>query len=323
MQYQIQQFLPLIEQALSELPVPETPESLYDPVRYFMKLPGKRIRPVFVLQALELFRQPLPEDANAALCTELFHNFSLVHDDIMDKADLRRGFQTVHKKWNEPTAILAGDALLVMAYDALLEFKGNDLRPLIKSFNAMSLAVCEGQQLDMDFSEKQEVSMEEYQNMIDRKTAALIAFSFELGGFLGGVSENDRIKLRQFGMSMGRCFQLRDDYLDLFGDEKLTGKKRGGDIGNYKLSHPVLESMKDEDAGTFLSLWKNKELNAEIRIQAILKWMEDAGIPERCNAVLIQEMDAGINLLNGLNMVNHEALNRTINLCRELAFRDK
>jgi geranylgeranyl pyrophosphate synthase len=109
----------------------------------------------------------------------------------------------------------------------------------------------------------------------------------------------------------------------LFGDEKLTGKKRGGDIGNFKLSHPVLESMKDEDAGTFLSLWKNKELNAEIRIQAILNWMEDAGIPERCNAVLIQEMDAGINLLNGLSVGNHEALNRTINLCRELAFRDK
>jgi geranylgeranyl diphosphate synthase type II len=210
-----------------------------------------------------------------------------------------------------------------MAYDALLEFRGNDLRSLIKSFNAMSLAVCEGQQLDMDFSEKQEVSMDEYRNMIDRKTAALIAFSFELGGFLGGVPENDRIKLRQFGMSMGRCFQLRDDYLDLFGDEKLTGKKRGGDIGNYKLSHPVLESMKDEDASTFLSLWKNKELNAEIRIQAILKWMENAGIPERCNEVLIQEMDAGINLLNGLKMVNHEALNRTIDLCRELAFRDK
>ena len=323
MQYQIQQFLPLIEQAISELPVPETPKSLYDPVRYFMKLPGKRIRPVFVLQALELFRKPMPEDAKAALCTELFHNFSLVHDDIMDKADLRRGFETVHKKWNEPTAILSGDALLVMAYEALMHASLTDLRPLLRSFNNMSLAVCEGQQLDMDFSEQSRVSMPEYLDMIDRKTAALIAFSFGLGGFLGGASEEDSLILERFGMAMGRCFQLRDDYLDLFGDEKITGKKRGGDIGNYKLSHPVLESMNDPDASTFLSMWNNKTMDAELRIKAILKWMEEVGIPERCNAFLIQEMDAGISLLSQVKSKNQDAADRIILLCRELAFREK
>jgi geranylgeranyl diphosphate synthase type II len=323
MQYQIQQFLPLIEQALQEMPVPETPASLYDPVRYFMKLPGKRIRPVFVLQALELFREPRPEDAKTALCTELFHNFSLVHDDIMDKADLRRGFQTVHKKWNEPTAILSGDALLVMAYDALMHAELRDLRPLLKSFNEMALAVCEGQQLDMDFSEQSRVSMSEYLDMIDRKTAALIAFSFGLGGFLGEASEEDNLILQQFGMAMGRCFQLRDDYLDLFGDEKITGKKRGGDIGNFKLSHPVLESMNDPDAGTFLAMWNNKSIDADLRLKAILNWMEDAGIPERCNAFLNQEMNAGISLLARVKNKNQEAANRIIFLCRELAFREK
>jgi geranylgeranyl diphosphate synthase type II len=323
MQYQIQQFLPLIEQAISKLPVPEVPASLYDPVRYFMKLPGKRIRPVFVLQALELFRKPMPEDAKAALCTELFHNFSLVHDDIMDKADLRRGFETVHKKWNEPTAILSGDALLVMAYDALMHAGLTDLRPLLRSFNNMALAVCEGQQLDMDFSEMRQVSMAEYLDMIDRKTAALIAFSFGLGGFLGGASEEDSLILERFGMAMGRCFQLRDDYLDLFGDEKITGKKRGGDIGNFKLSHPVLESMNDPDAGTFLSMWTNRSLDPEVRIQAILKWMENARIAERCNAFLIQEMDAGISLLSEVKNKNQEAAERIILLCRELAFREK
>lgn len=323
MQYQIQQFLPLIEQAIIELPIPATPASLYDPVRYFMKLPGKRIRPVFVLQALELFRNPRQEDARAALCTELFHNFSLVHDDIMDKADLRRGFETVHKKWNEPTAILSGDALLVMAYDALMHAGLTDLRPLLRSFNAMALAVCEGQQLDMDFSELRQVSMPEYLDMIDRKTAALIAFSFGLGAFLGGAPEEDRHTLECFGMAMGRCFQLRDDYLDLFGDEKITGKKRGGDIGNFKLSHPVLESMNDADAGTFLAMWNNKSMDADLRIKAILNWMEDTGIPERCNAFLNQEMDAGIRMLSQVKFNNSEASDRIIQLCRELAFRDK
>jgi geranylgeranyl diphosphate synthase type II len=167
-----------------------------------MQLPGKRIRPVFVLQALEIFRNPTEKDASVALCTELFHNFSLVHDDIMDKADLRRGFPTVHIKWNEPTAILAGDALLVMAYDALLEAEGIELKPLIKSFNQMALAVCEGQQLDMDFSTMESVTLPAYLDMIDKKTAALIAFSFELGGFLGNASAEDRKILFEFGFAI-------------------------------------------------------------------------------------------------------------------------
>lgn len=323
MQYQIQHFLPLAEKAISQLSIPEKPGSLYDPIRYFMQLPGKRIRPVFVLQSLELFRQPDERDARISLCTELFHNFSLVHDDIMDKADLRRGFPTVHKKWNEPTAILSGDALLVMAYDVLLESDGKEISSILKAFNQMALAVCEGQQLDMDFSELAQVSMDEYLEMIDCKTAALIAFSFELGGFLGGAAEEDRQKLHQFGMAMGRCFQLRDDYLDLFGDDKLTGKKRGGDIGNYKLSHPVLESMNSSDAATFLALWSNKSMDAELRIKAILNWMEDAGIPERCNTFLNQEMDSGILLLSQVKFNNPDASDRIIQLCRELAFRNK
>lgn len=323
MQYQLQHFLPMAEAAMQTLNIPENPGTLYDPIRYFLQLPGKRIRPLFVLQVLEIFRQPVSADARIALSTELFHNFSLVHDDIMDRADLRRGFETVHKKWDEPTAILAGDALLVMSYDVLLDAEKNELPSLLRAFNRMALAVCEGQQVDMDFSRLKTVQMEDYLSMIDRKTAALIAFSFELGGFLGGASAEDRSRLHQFGMAMGRCFQLRDDYLDLFGEEKITGKKRGGDIGNYKLSHPVLESMQNPDAETFHSLWHNKTMDAELRIKTVLKWMENAGIADRCNAFLNAQMDAGIHLLNALKFKNREALDRTIQLCRELAFREK
>jgi geranylgeranyl diphosphate synthase type II len=323
MQYQIQHFLPLAEKAIAGLSTEGKPESLYDPVRYFMQLPGKRIRPVFVLQALEIFRNPTEKDARVALCTELFHNFSLVHDDIMDKADLRRGFPTVHIKWNEPTAILAGDALLVMAYDALLEAEGIELKPLIKSFNQMALAVCEGQQLDMDFSSMKRVSANEYLEMIDRKTAALIAFSFELGAFLGRASEEDRKTLYHFGLAMGRCFQLRDDYLDLFGEEEITGKKLGGDIGNSKLTYPVLASMEHPDSAQFLTLWNNHSIDPEERIATVLQWMNSAGIPQLSDDFLRSEMERGMDLINQLKANNHEAITHTLDLCKSLAYRNK
>lgn len=322
MQYQITQLLPLIEEAIKDLDIPSSPASLYDPIRYFMDLPGKRIRPVFALQCLELFRQPNLKDAKAALSIELFHNFSLVHDDIMDKADVRRGFPTVHVKWNEPTALLSGDALLVLAYDALLEADTSEFRWLLKRFNEMALAVCEGQQLDMDFSTLPIVAMDEYQEMIDRKTAALIAFSFELGGFLGGVEENERKALHDFGMAMGRCFQLRDDHLDLFGDEAKTGKKRGGDIGNSKLTFPVLTSFGHSDSETFNKLWLDKESDPEVRITRILSWMEMNDIPRLSEEKMQSEMEAGMQLLSqvsGDSMVK----TRISDMCHQLAFRDK
>lgn len=323
MHYQLQHFLPMVEAALRAAQVPAAPATLYDPIRYFLNLPGKRIRPLFVLQALELYRTPDAKDAEVALATELFHNFSLVHDDIMDRADLRRGFQTLHKKWDEATAILAGDALLVLAYDALLEAPVREVAALIRSFNRMALAVCEGQQLDMDFSRLESVAEETYLGMIDRKTAALIAFSMELGGFLGNAPAEDRQILWDFGMAMGRCFQLRDDYLDLFGDEQVTGKKRGGDIGNFKLSHPVLISMQQVEARHFLQLWNGKSLQPELRITAVLKWMEEHCIPDVCRKVLETEMHSGLTLLDQLTSINEEAKTRMAGLCSQLAFREK
>jgi geranylgeranyl diphosphate synthase, type II len=322
MQYQIQHLLPLVEAALSRIHFPQEPASLYDPIRYFMDLPGKRIRPVFALQCLELFREPTPTDADAALSTELFHNFSLVHDDIMDRAELRRGFPTVHIKWNEPTALLAGDALLVLAYDALLKANVPELAGLIHRFNAMALAVCEGQQLDMDFSTFEKVSLGQYQEMIDRKTAALIAFSFELGGFLGGAGTETRADLYGFGMAMGRCFQLRDDFLDLFGSEARTGKVRGGDIGNSKLTQPVLFSMAHAKGAAFQKLWNlNPETDLE-RTPVILAWMEANGIPAICEAKLKEEMEKGLELLARIPG-RETARERIRELCTALAYREK
>lgn len=322
MQYQLTKFLPLIEEAIHSLDIPSTPASLYDPIRYFMDLPGKRIRPVFALQCLELFRKPNLNDAKAALSIELFHNFSLVHDDIMDKAEVRRGFPTVHVKWNEPTALLSGDALLVLAYDSLLIAETSEFRLLLKRFNEMALAVCEGQQLDMDFSTVSIVEMHEYKEMIDRKTAALIAFSFELGGFLGGVGEQERKALHDFGMAMGRCFQLRDDHLDLFGDEAKTGKKRGGDIGNSKLTFPVLTSFGHPDSDSFKELWLDKESDPELRISRILSWMEAHDIPKLSEEMMHAEMEVGMTLLSQISGET-EVKSRISDMCHQLAFREK
>jgi geranylgeranyl diphosphate synthase type II len=322
MQYQIQNILPLVEEALSNFKYPVTPVSLYDPVRYFMGLPGKRIRPIFVLQALELFRKPEKKDAIAAIATELFHNFSLVHDDIMDQADLRRGFQTVHKKWDEPTALLSGDSLLIFAYQALLAAPENGFKQLISRFNEMSLAVCEGQQLDMDFSLLRSISVEQYLEMIDLKTGALISFSFEMAGFLAEESLEVRHSLRGFGAAMGRCFQLRDDFLDLFGNELLTGKKLGGDIGNSKLTYPVLCSFSHIEGAEFRKYWDDKSIDSERRISLCLKWMNQNGIANLCLDLIDSEMEKGLSLLTSING-DFSAKERLETLCKSLTYREK
>jgi geranylgeranyl diphosphate synthase type II len=319
MQSTLLHWAPILENALLNFPIPTKPNSLYEPIRYFLNLPGKRIRPVFVLMSLSLFRKPEEMDLVPALATELFHNFSLLHDDMMDKADLRRGFQTVHTKWDEPTALLAGDALLIIAYQALIKSKTDFLSDLIQQFNAMSLAVCEGQQLDMDFSQLEIVSLEQYTNMIDRKTGALIAFSFEFGGFLGAATEAQRKALHDFGLSMGRCFQLRDDYLDLFGDEQKTGKKRGGDIGNRKLTFPILVSLQNSE---FKSIWNNKQIDAQERIEKALAWMESNQVNQKVEHRIASEMESGLQLLEEV-AGNEASKNALREICTALAFREK
>lgn len=312
----------LVEQSLLEFEVPTDPSSLYDPIRYFLSLPGKRVRPILVLSALYLFRKPDLEDAKAALATELFHNFSLVHDDIMDKADLRRGFQTVHKKWNEETALLAGDALLILAYEALIQSKTTHLPDLIRRFNQMAMAVCEGQQLDMDFSKTDRILLDSYENMIDRKTGALIAFSFEMGGFLGGANELELRDLHIFGAAMGRCFQLRDDYLDLFGDPNKTGKARGGDIANRKLTYPILISLYHTDNKDFEKVWNASDLLESDRIEQALYWMESHQIPQMLETKIEAEMTFGMQKLIPLGG-NEVAKTHIEQTCKSLAYREK
>lgn len=226
---------------------PEHTPTLYDPAQYILGLGGKRIRPVAVLMGNELFDEINPDAYNVATAIELFHNFSLIHDDIMDKAPIRRGMPTVHAKYGEATAILAGDVMFAQAYEYLTRIKMDYVQKIIQLFNQTSKEVCEGQQIDMDFESRDNVSMDEYLRMITLKTSVLLAASLKLGALLGGAGEGNQNHLYEFGKNLGIAFQVQDDYLDAFGDPDKFGKQVGGDIIANKKTFLLIHAL--ETAG--------------------------------------------------------------------------
>ena len=222
---------------------PKEPQTLYEPNHYFLQIGGKRVRPVMCLMGNELFNE-LTEDAwNVATAIELFHNFTLIHDDIMDKAPLRRGMQTVHEKFGESTALLAGDVMLVAAYEYLSKVSGTYLRSIINLFNRTAKAVCEGQQMDMDFEKQDGVDFASYENMISLKTSILLAASLKMGALLGGALERNQNLIYEFGRKLGLAFQVQDDYLDAFGDAQKFGKQIGGDIKANKKTFLLIHAL--------------------------------------------------------------------------------
>lgn len=222
---------------------PKEPSSLYDPNRYFLSLGGKRIRPVMCLMGNELFDEINNDAWQVANAIELFHNFTLIHDDIMDKAPLRRGMETVHKKFGESTALLAGDVMLVAAYDYLNKISGKYLFAVLDIFNKTAREVCEGQQLDMDFENSNDVKMDDYLHMISLKTSVLLAASLKMGAILGGAGERNQNLLYEFGRKLGLAFQVQDDYLDAFGDPEKFGKQVGGDIKSNKKTFLLIYAL--------------------------------------------------------------------------------
>lgn len=237
-----------VNKALQGWKLKSHPKELYDPIAYIMNLGGKRIRPVLVLSACEMFGRDHCTAMPAALAMEVFHNFTLVHDDIMDLAPLRRGKETVHQKWNSNIAILAGDTMLSLSYDLLLELHTEDIRKILRIFNRTSTEVCEGQQHDMNFEKREDVSIEEYLEMIRLKTAVLLGCCLQIGAIIGGAGKDDHQDLYDFGINLGIAFQLRDDLLDVYGDSEKFGKQDSGDIVSNKKTFLYLKSL--EKAGT-------------------------------------------------------------------------
>jgi len=225
--------------------IDRAPENLYEPIRYILSLGGKRIRPILTLMACDVFEKETEKALPAALAIEIFHNFSLVHDDIMDKASLRRGKQTVHQKWNLNTGILSGDAMLILAYQYFEQYEPLIFRELAQLFSKTALKVCEGQQWDIDFADQTDVSTEQFLKMIEYKTAVLVGAAFQMGAIVAETSPKNKQDIYDFGLNLGIAFQLQDDYLDIFGNQITFGKKIGGDIIENKKTYLYLKAVSE------------------------------------------------------------------------------
>ena len=265
----------LINNSLKDLSFSKTPKSLYDPIKYILDIGGKRIRPYLVLMSTSTFGKDPILSLNAALSVECFHNFTLMHDDIMDSAALRRGNETVHLKWDTNQSILSGDALLIYSYKLLEDYSPNIFKKLNNVLNTTALQVCEGQQFDMDFEKDPNVTFDSYINMIKLKTAVLVGASLQMGAIIAEANPNDLIKIYDFGVNLGIAFQLQDDYLDTFGDESLVGKSIGGDIIENKktaLYHLSLANANNEQSETLKSLYNdNNSIEKVFKVTQIFK----------------------------------------------------
>lgn len=296
----------VFQKYLDENQFTQTPFELYDPVNYILGLGGKRLRPVMLLMAYNLFREDIERALPAAYSIEIFHNFSLVHDDIMDKAPLRRGKPTVHEKYNINTGILSGDVMLINAYRYLMKVeKTNRILDLIHLFNTVAVEVCEGQQYDMNFEGKTAVSIPEYLEMISLKTAVLLAGAMKMGAIIAEASEKDAQLIYVFGKNIGIAFQLQDDILDTFGDPQIFGKRVGGDIIQNKKTYLVLRALELADDVTKSSLNKlltESDLDEKLKIREVTKIFNKLNIQAETQQIINEYREKAFDSLNAIGV---------------------
>lgn len=295
----------LIEEELNRSTRGELPDTLYDPIRYTFSHGGKRMRPALVLLANRLFGGSDEEAIGAAIGIEVFHNFTLLHDDIMDQAPLRRGEDTVHMKWDENTAILSGDTMMVMAYQAMLKTPDRVLRPVLECFNQTAKEVCEGQQFDMDFENRDDVTVDEYLMMIGLKTSVLLAAALKIGALIGGADEATAQRMYDFGKNIGIAFQLQDDLLDVFGDSAQVGKQPGGDILANKKTFLMLaafEELADDQAELRALL---NETDPEKKVREVTAIFENLDVDEITQTEIQKYYQAGLRSIESIDMDMH------------------
>ena len=280
------------------------PYGLYEPIEYTLAAGGKRVRPQLAMIACQMFGGKEEEVLPAALALEVFHNFTLLHDDVMDKADVRRGRATVHVKWNENTAILSGDQMLIEAYKLLAGVPTDKLSNVLQLFNKMATEICEGQQYDVDFESQEQVAVEEYLKMIRLKTSVLLATALQIGGYIAGANEEQQEALYQFGINVGLGFQIQDDILDVWGDPKTFGKAVGGDISCNKKTFVYLEAKRrlgDEAIGNELQQWYSQVLEDNTtKIAAVKEIFEQLDVRTACEKVVEDYTQKALALLNQL-----------------------
>jgi len=315
----------IINKKINGLKFNNKPNELYTPIQYVLNCNGKRIRPVLMIMSCNLFKNNINEAINPAIGLEIFHNFTLLHDDIMDNADLRRNQPTVHKKWNDNVAILSGDAMMIKSYDYFFDLIPKTFIPVIKEFNKAALQVCEGQQYDMNFENISNVSVNNYINMITLKTAVLLACSLKVGAIIGGAKKTDADLLYNFGINMGLAFQLQDDFLDVYGDVKTFGKKIGGDIISNKKTFLLIAALEKADKNTkskLIGLLNNKKITNSEKIKNVTNIYNLLDIPEITKKKIEFYYKKSINIIDKVSVKN-EKKNTLLELSNKLLNRNK
>ena len=300
----LKEYLQAVSQEINQTKYGESPIELYEPIDYLMSLGGKRMRPVLTLIGTGIFSDNWQKALKPAIAVEVFHNFTLMHDDIMDAAPLRRGKQTVHEKWNANAAILSGDVMLVAAYELLANVDGKILPQALRRFNRTAAEVCEGQQLDMNFATRQDVSEEEYIEMIRLKTSVLLGFALELGGMIAEASTEDIQLLYEVGVNMGIGFQLKDDILDVYGDPEKFGKQVGGDIIENKKTFFLIEALTKatDETKNALDYWISlTEFDKAEKVKAVTEIYNQLNIRELAEAKMNEYFEKGLKALETLH----------------------
>jgi geranylgeranyl diphosphate synthase, type II len=281
------------------------PKNLYEPIQYILNLGGKRLRPVLTLMTTDCFDGEIKSALDAALAVEVFHNFSLIHDDIMDAAPLRRGHQTVHEKWDLNTGILSGDAMLIMAYQLFENYPPDVFQKLAKLFSKTALEVCEGQQYDIDFETRDTVSISEYLQMIEYKTAVLVGAAMKMGAIIANASIEDQERCYEFGKNLGIAFQLQDDYLDAFGNPETFGKQVGGDIIENKKTYLYLKALEfssEKDQHQLTQLFSSNQTDPKTKIEIVKQIFTASGSSEATQKAISSYTKTAFEILKTINI---------------------
>lgn len=313
-----------IEDAIKSMPISEEPKSLYEPIQYILSLGGKRVRPLLTLMAANLFTNDVNVALSSAIAIEVFHNFTLLHDDLMDKSNMRRGEPTVHKKWSANTAILSGDAMLIEAYKHIANVSPDVLPQTLSLFTKTSMEVCEGQQYDMDFEERNDVSVDEYIAMIRLKTAVLLGCSLKLGAIVSNSSDEDSDNLYDFGINIGLAFQLKDDLLDVYGESAKFGKKLGGDILNNKKTFLLIKALElsNDNQRKELQDWIKADVYDDSeKISAVKKIYDALNLKKVAESLMKKYYLAALNSLSAVS-VSEERKKELIYLADSLMNRE-
>ncbi|WP_373722089.1 polyprenyl synthetase family protein [Bacteroides heparinolyticus] len=294
---------------ISALQFTRAPQGLYTPIAYVLSMGGKRIRPVLMLMAYNLYREDITRIFAPATGIEVYHNYTLLHDDLMDRADRRRGKDTVHRVWGDNTAILSGDAMLVMAYQFMAQCPEENLKEVMELFSRTALEICEGQQLDMEFEQRKDVTEEEYLEMIRLKTSVLLAASLKIGALLGGASVEDAEYLYDFGMNLGVAFQLKDDFLDVYGDAAVFGKNIGGDILCNKKTYMLIKAFEhaDDEQCRQLNAWVDAiSFSPAEKIAAVTDLYNKIGVRELCEQKMKEYSERAIKSLAAVKVTDEK-----------------